>query len=184
MQKTVYITDELGEGLERHKQAINVSAILQEGLQREIRRLELASSQDTTAEEIVDRLRTEKRAWEDKWYEAGVSLGGEWARQARYESLKWAAEHWHKQRRAKWPNLPSQDPVKKVLAEVFGSSFVEPDELVGSEIFERYPTIGQFFGYDDEHDYAYARNYDERAVARGWADAVLAFWESVKSELA
>ena len=185
MRTTVYIPDDLGEALERHKAAINVSALLQEGLQREIGRLELAGELDAPDTDVIERLRSEKEAWEDKWFKVGVRLGDEWARQARYEGLKSAAEYWEENRHRKPPRLPTSDPVAKILVEAFGMDGprLDAEELLGSGITKRYPALADVWPIDEEYALPYWASYDKQAMSRGWAEAVLEFWESVKGEL-
>lgn len=183
MRTTVYIPDGLAEALERHKSTINVSAILQEGLHREIRRLDLANEPQPPPQEILDRLRIEKKTWEDKWFAVGVQLGNQWARQARYESLKQTAEYWRRKRHDKSKDRHSlSDPVDRILMDEFGYP-VHPDDLIGTGVAKRYPALNEIYEYNDEYDSAYKKDYDTQALARGWYDGVLAFWESVKDEL-
>lgn len=89
--KTVYIPDDLFKQVEKHKDRINLSAIFQEALKRNLEKVSISSTEQFPREELesaIERLRREKDELKQQDYEEGVKEGREWALQrATYEEL-------------------------------------------------------------------------------------------------
>jgi post-segregation antitoxin (ccd killing protein) len=88
MNLTVYVPDALHKRLERHRDQINVSAVLQRCLQRELDALESAVEASQEAmDEAIRRLVAEKTELEGRSRDRGMSEGLKWALSAPYEQL-------------------------------------------------------------------------------------------------
>ena len=88
MNLTVYVPDALHKRLEQHRDQINVSAVLQRSLQRELDALEAPTDLSEEAlERAVQRLMAEKESFETQFRERGIAEGLKWALTATYEQL-------------------------------------------------------------------------------------------------
>jgi len=93
MKLTLYVPDPLFERLERFRDRINASAVLQRGLENELMALEAAKSSDGEAmERAILRLRRERDALHENLRERGQAEGMAWALSAGYADLAGIAQ--------------------------------------------------------------------------------------------
>lgn len=87
---TLSIPDMLHEKLTEWRSSFNFSKLFQEALTDAIQKKEALAkrfSEEFDMPEIIQRLREEKEAWENKFYRSGKRQGMAWARAAHYEDL-------------------------------------------------------------------------------------------------
>ena len=93
MKLTLYVPDALFERLEKHRDRINASAILQRCLERELTSLEAADRfGGEDLERAIERLKSEKSVLEGELRERGRAEGMSWALGASYGDLAWCAD--------------------------------------------------------------------------------------------
>jgi len=92
MKLTLYVPDALFERLERYRDRINTSAILQRCLERELSSLEAADQfEGDDLDQAIERLKAEKAVLEGEFRERGQAEGMTWALKASYGDLSWCA---------------------------------------------------------------------------------------------
>jgi hypothetical protein len=92
MKLTLYVPDALFERLEKYRDRINASAVLQRCLERELASLEAADQFDgEDLDRAIERLRSEKTVIEGEFRERGQAEGMSWALKASYGDLSWCA---------------------------------------------------------------------------------------------
>jgi hypothetical protein len=92
MKLTLYVPDALFERLEKYRDRINASAILQRCLERELTSLEAADQYDgEDMDQAIERLKSEKAILEGEFRERGQAEGMSWALKAPYGDLAWCA---------------------------------------------------------------------------------------------
>jgi uncharacterized protein YeaO (DUF488 family) len=87
---SVSVSDELGNKIDRWKDDLSPSTIFQQAMATEIAKKEnfiQRIKEDKNMEDIIERLRNEKKASEQRYYEAGKEDGLQWAKAAEYEDL-------------------------------------------------------------------------------------------------
>lgn len=88
MKLTLYVPDSLYDRLERYRDRINASAVLQRGLERELGALEAGDAYDgPELERALARLRTERGVLEKEVRDRGRGEGMAWALRSRYVDL-------------------------------------------------------------------------------------------------
>ena len=88
MKLTLYIPEALFERLEKYRDRINASAILQRCLERELTSLESADQFDgEDLDQAIERLKAEKAIVEGEFREVGRAAGTNWALKAPYGDL-------------------------------------------------------------------------------------------------
>ena len=95
MKLTLYVPDALFERLEKYRDRINASAILQRSLERELLSLEAADQFDgEDLDQAIERLKSEKAVLEGDFRERGQAQGMSWALKAPYGDLAWCASRY------------------------------------------------------------------------------------------
>ncbi len=113
MKLTLYVPDALFERLEKYRDRINASAILQRCLERELTSLEAADQFDgEDLDQAIERLKSEKAVLEGEFRERGQAEGMSWALRASYGDLAWCA---HAYRRHGWKKKKNPAAVYKVV---------------------------------------------------------------------
>ena len=88
MNLTVYVPDALHKRLEEHRDQINVSALVQQALEKRIDALETPLNlSEEGFEQAVQRLVAEKEEMEQRFRDLGVSDGLKWALASPYADL-------------------------------------------------------------------------------------------------
>lgn len=93
---TLSIPDMLHEKLTQWRSSFNFSKLFQEALTEAIQKKEALQrrfSEEFDMPEIIQRLKEEKEAWENKFFRAGKRQGLKWARSAHYEDLLYVLHH-------------------------------------------------------------------------------------------
>ena len=93
---TLSIPDMLHEKLTQWRSSFNFSKLFQEALTEAIQKKEALQkrfSDEFDMPEIIQRLREEKEAWENKFYRTGKRQGLKWAKSAHFEDLLYVLHH-------------------------------------------------------------------------------------------
>jgi hypothetical protein len=93
---TLSIPDMLHEKVTQWRSSFNFSRLFQEALTEAIQKKEALQkrfSDEFDMPDIIQRLREEKQAWENKFFRAGKRQGLVWARAAHFEDLLYVLHH-------------------------------------------------------------------------------------------
>jgi hypothetical protein len=167
---SVSVSDELGEKIDQWKNELSPSTIFQQAMSAEIAKKEgfvKRIKEDQDMESIIERLRQEKKASENKYFEFGKEEGLEWAKAANYEDLVFT--------------------VNKDLDDLIGLMRLHwravPDEGILLELRNYF--CGQLYEelelpFDKDND-----DLDPFVVEwlDGWLEGVQAFWREISDKL-
>ncbi|HKZ50395.1 MAG TPA: hypothetical protein VJ256_01360 [Dehalococcoidia bacterium] len=172
---SIWIPDDLEADL-KEQSRINVSAICQEALRRELARLRPLGEGVEIPEEVVARLRQENDEYERASREKGFKAAIVWAKQARLTELKY------------WLDLGANAKTMPSLVKSVRDPLYEwIDQFGGSEedLLQRYPAL-QDIGvvmFEPEVGEVCTAEGDPDAFKQGWLEGVEAFWNRVKEML-
>lgn len=172
----ISIPEDLHAELDNWRDQLNVSGICQEALEKEVGRLKAVATAGEDLDSVVKRLRAEKDEWERQWYERGIQLGREWAKQARYQRLlAWQGRN----------QPPPDDLLDLLVAPVagtgwrkFGISLHERERLV-----DAYPTLDHILLEYEPGRGVRIREYNAGRLTAGWLKGVRDFWNEVEDAL-
>ena len=168
---TLSIPDELGEKMEKWKNSFNYSKLFQDTISKEIQKKEDFNKrlkEDSEMEQIIERLRKEKREVSINHYEQGKLDGVEWAKASSYDEIMYAL-NWQTMVEMN-ENLLSYDPTKdEILGDYFNYILNNEDD----------PNITCI----NTKGHNYIPNDNFAHWERGWKDGVKAFWDEVKNKL-
>lgn len=188
----ITVPDDLHARLQKWRERVNVSAICQEALEKEVSRLEAVPSHIEDLDEVVARLRREKEEYERESFEKGLQFGLEWARSARYLQLKRWVRVWEREKRSiaagrmdRVPDVPDPDDLFwEELGEDWHTSFRDWDQLAtDTDLLERYPSLKAMTRVEwfrEGFHALYLNTGDKDAFKRGWFEGLDTFWRSVK----
>lgn len=114
---------------------------------------------DSPMQEIIERLRTQKKASESEYKQAGRMDGAAWAKRADYTELKYAGEIYS-------------------LADGLHTASVLGDEILGEYWSERFRSDPVLNANPDEFI-----NDEAEAWLTGWFGATEEFWAEVSAKL-
>lgn len=183
----ISIPDDLYNRLEeirRGDATLNVSAICQEALGREVARREPLPAEAEVSEEVLSRLRTEREEYEQTSRERGIKMGREWARRAKYQQLRYWGQYklpsGRDLRDLKTPPceyldwLPEEGPLtsRREIDDVIKAH----PEFQHAEVVSEYdPRLNiEFFWF---------QLGDRQLFNQGFLQAVKGFWEQVKERI-
>jgi len=180
----ISVPDDLYKRLDEVRDSLNVSAVCQEALRREISRREPMPSDVDVTEETIERLRSEKEDHERRSRDRGFQVGMEWARRAKYNELhQWGEYEPGRAERLADLNTPPYETVQWLyeLSENTGGTKVidgflkSYPELKYAEVVWDYP--------NDPYECFWFHFGDKRFFNEGFLDAVKQFWHIVKERI-
>ena len=181
----IFVPDNLHEDLENIRDTLNVSAICQDALRREVARRQPLTGDVELTEEMIERLQSEKETYERTSQERGFVAGIEWARRARFPELR----RWGRYKHASEESLerlttPPYDAVHWIYenAENLGGSNKDVDRIKQANpelahlpvVWEYIPGGGEVFWFEFG---------DHRCFNQGFLQAVKRFWEQVEERI-
>lgn len=168
---TVSVSDEMSERMDAMKGELSPSAVFQKAMEAELNKKEQFRNKiirEASMEDIIERLRAEKEQEGRDTLEQGKKEGLEWAKQASYSELKYAATSFNNEiKSAQW--------VYRTMVfddEKLGYYFEDLEE--NAEEYER------FFDTEDNSD---VLTEEPQKWLEGWLDAVTCFWDEVSKKL-
>ena len=181
----ISIPDELYGRLEDVRASLNISAVCQEALQRELTRRQPIPEDVELTDEIIERLRSEKETYERESREMGFKVGTEWARRAKFPALR---------RWGKYKLSPSQDlgEVETPPVETIQWFFEAGEWVEGKAAIDRYvrsyPELAHVnvtSDYDPRsgQELSGFEYGDKKSFNEGFLQAVKRFWEQVKERI-
>lgn len=160
---TISIPDDLHEKMERWKSEFNYSRIFQETISQLIESKERIR-ESASMEEIIERLRKEKKEGEHVYYEEGKEFGANWVKKAHYDEIQLMLE---------------TDPET-------GGNSTDSDDDTWESIED---DLKQQFEYDTKMNFdndSYSGRWLNSKAEKffsGWKDAVAEFWEEIKNKI-
>ncbi len=179
----ISLPDDLHQELGSYRAQINISAACQRALRLEIDRLKPTDATVEPVDEVVERLRAEKRELETTSRKRGFDVGVEWANRASFVDLRrWGA------RKVRADDLAT---LKTPLDETYRWSIETGEAFGGQAAAEQYVQRNPEFRplpvyHSDPWDGAMHFSFDfgDRASFNaGFLDAVSKFWLAVKVRL-
>ena len=180
----IFVPDDLHENLEKIRDTLNVSAICQDALRREMARRQPLTGDIEVTEEIVERLRSEKEDYERESRDRGFRMGIEWARRAKFSGLRrWGDYKPGSPERLANLDTPPYETVKwlyELGENVGGTRSLEQllqsnTELKHAKVVWDYPNDPvQLFWFEFG---------DKTCFNQGFLQAVKRFWEQVEARL-
>jgi hypothetical protein len=178
----ISLPDDLHEELQGFRQRINVSAVCQEAIRREVGRLKPTDDSVVVSDDVVDRLRAEKDELETTSRQIGFAVGTDWARRAAFRELRrWGTKDYAADRLGKM-DTPPIEAVRWMAQEgEFAGGQVQIQSIV-----RRYPEFVHLpIQYSSPWDYPdFSFDFGDRASFNaGFLDAVAKFWGEVSRRL-
>ena len=180
----ISVPDDLYKRLDEVRDSLNVSAVCQEALRREVARREPMPSDVEVTEEMIERLRSEKEDYERQSRDRGFQVGMEWARRAKYKELQqWGEYEPSRPESLADLNTPPYETVRwlyELSENTGGTKAIEGllksyPELKCAEVVWDYP--------NDPYECFWFRFGDKRLFNEGFLDAVKQFWDIVKERI-
>lgn len=147
---TISIPDMLHEQLEKWRESFNLSKMFQDAVSEAIQRKEdfqKRIKEDLDLNQIIERLRREKRQSEGNFLETGKNDGILWAKTAHYDYLKYALH---------WTDFPN----------------AKKDEILGQYFTEKL-NLNHFQDQNTYHQSEYLLNYLtgwKQGIEQFWAE--------------
>lgn len=163
------VPDELAERIEARRDYLgSLSAIFQDAVAKKLQQkedFERRIKEETSMEEVIERLKAEKTKAETDYFSKGKQDGLKWAKSASYTDLQYAIRF---------------DPGELTAhGMMYPPDAILRDERLGdyfSEILETHPLMRP----EDEDDIL--NDFAEEWL-NGWIEAINAFWDEVSDKL-
>ena len=167
----VSITDELATRAEKWKGKYSASELYQRALDEFVSRkeqlAERVKGESEDMEQVIERLKSQKKQAENDFFSEGQEEGADWAKTTDYLELKYAAERF--------------DPFEMSYQK---SSDIRSDWLFGNDV------LGEYFSSINEErpdlfkeDQWDSISSEAEKFLKGWLEAVRAFWAEVSPQL-
>jgi hypothetical protein len=166
---TLSVPHDLYKRIDRRKYSFNLSKIFQKAVSEEIEKKEKFQKlikEDPTMPEIIQRLRNEKEADFQDYFQKGEVDGLQWAKAASYSELQFALK-WETVNEIPRNTIGWDPTTNEVLGDYF-RDMIEDDTLMG---FEK-TSPGNFMP-----------NEFFRRWELGWKAAVVEFWNQIKNQI-
>jgi len=181
----IFVPDDLHENLEKIRDTLNVSAICQDALRREVARRQPLAGDVEVTEEIIERLQSERETYERTSQERGFVAGIEWARRAKFPALsRWGRYKYTSEESLERLTTPPYDAVHWIYenGENLGGSNKDVDRIRQANpelahlpvVWDHISGGGEVFWFEFG---------DTRWFNQGFLQAVKRFWELVKDRL-
>ncbi len=178
----ISVPDELYERLEQIRDSLNVSAVCQEALRRELGRREPLAGDAEITDEIIERLSAEKEDYERESRERGFLVGTEWAQRAKFSQLRW----WGEYKPASPESLGRiETPPYQAVNLIYELGEGVGEQRSVDHVLQSYPELKHLVIWHDPRDnidFSFQFG-DKRLFNEGFLQAVKRFWESVKDRL-
>ena len=180
----ISVPDDLYKRLEEVRDFLNISAVCQEALSRELARREHPPEDVEVTDELIQRLRTEKEDYERESREKGLQIGTEWAKRAKFPQLRqWGEYKPRSPERLASLDTPPYETVEwlyELGENVGGTRSVEQllqsnPELKPAKVVWGHP--------NDPMQIFWFQFGDKRSFNEGFLEAVKRFWEQVKERI-
>lgn len=155
---TISIPDALAERLKAVKQKFNVSGVCQDAIEREVTKQEFYMKEPKDMEQIVKRLRAEKKQVIEAMKDLGRKEGRESAENMEYKDLR---------------------QVERIAETVASGTFVTAvEEVTATDVWEEW--LSEHVKETQEEQGA---GFDLEAYLEGWVEGVMEFWHQIKDKL-